>query len=38
MTVGMVWCQYRLDGKDENEGGYLHLRFDTGELRWLEIG
>jgi hypothetical protein len=30
--------QYQLDGKDEHEGGYLHLRFDTGELRWLEIG
>lgn len=30
--------KYELDGKDEHEGGYLHLRIDTGELRWLEIG
>ena len=30
--------QYELDGKDEREGGYLHLRIDTGELDWREIG
>jgi len=30
--------QYELDGKDEHEGGYLHLRIDTGALHWLEIG
>ena len=30
--------QYALDGKDEHEGGYLHLNFETGELLWLEIG
>jgi hypothetical protein len=30
--------QYELDGKDVNEGGYVHLRIDTGELYWREIG
>jgi len=30
--------QYELSGKDEREGGYLHLRIDTGELHWIEIG
>ena len=30
--------QYELNGKDEQEGGYVHLRVDTGELDWIEIG
>ena len=30
--------QYELNGNDENDGGYVHLRVDTGELYWIEIG
>ena len=30
--------QYQLDGKDEWECGYVHLRLDTGEVHWFEIG
>jgi hypothetical protein len=30
--------QYELEGKDEQDGGYVHLRVDTGEIRWFEIG
>ena len=30
--------QYEINGKDERDGGYLHLRIDTGEIIWIEIG
>jgi hypothetical protein len=30
--------QYDLNGNDINDGGYVHLRVDTGELYWIEMG
>jgi hypothetical protein len=29
--------QDELNAKDDNDGGYVHLRIDTGEIDWKEI-